>query len=327
MLKMLDKKSLLLILIFFSNICFPQHLITKFQDKIDFSLLSEIVKMSDEKFAVSNLNSNKKLFYFYDYKTKGRLFSNQYEIAYPFVGETAIVKQNNNWGLINRSGKFIYHSDIKNTVRLSSYEKYAIFDNGTQDIFNLNDGEKKSGFIYCAEPASPDFFINKTTTNKYQLLKREDHSSVFQEEMDSIILRNNRLETDLNSLIILKKKNNYGLYFSDGKEILKLKFGKIKFLGNDYILVFENKKWNYYIYENNKLKLVLRTEIECLSAGYQSNIIGTFLQNNKYNLLKTNGETLSKNFDYIDSEATFGIDENSLFIFNSKGDFYNFYNK
>ena len=323
----MNKKFLTITFIFFTIICYSQNPIAKFEDQIDFYLLNELIKISDNAVFVSNSDSNKKLFYFYDFKTNAKLFSNGFEIAYPFVGKTAIVNHNKNWGLIDRYGEFIYHSKNKNTVRLSSYEKYATFNNGTQEIYNLSDGEKKSGFLYCAEPAGPDFWINKTQSGKYKLLKLEDQTSVFPEEVDSIILQHNHPFTTFASPIILKNKNKYGLYLSDGKEILKIKFDKMKFLGDNYILVFENKKWNYYVYENNQINLVLKTEIECLSAAYQTNVIGIFLQNTKYNLLKTNGETLSKNFDYIDNEATFGVDGSSIFIFNSKGDFYNFYNK
>ncbi|MCD9853195.1 hypothetical protein LUD75_00640 [Epilithonimonas sp. JDS] len=324
---MMNKKFLLLAFIFFTIICYSQNLIVKFQDKIDFNLLNELVKMSDDAVSVSNSDSKKKLFYFYDSKTNDKIFANEYEMAYPFVGETAIVKYNKNWGLINRSGKFLYYSEIKNTVGLSSYEKYAIFNNGTQEIYNLGNGEKQSGFIYCAEPAGPDFWITKTESGKYKLLKSEDQTSLFPEEVDSIILQHNRPFTTFNSPIILKNKNKYGLYLSDSKEILKMKFDNMKFLGDNYILVLENKKWNYYIYENNQLNLVLRTEIECQTAAYQNNLIGVFRNGNKYNLLKTNGKILSKEFDYINSEATFGIDGNSVVIFDSKGNFYNYYNK
>lgn len=92
-------------------------------------------------------------------------------------------------------------------------------------------------------------------------------------------------------------------------------------------MLLENKKWNYYTFENHRLNLILSTDIECLTPAYQSNIIGVFMRDKKYNFLKTDGKSLLKELDYISPEATYGINENSIVIFNSRGDFYNFYNK
>lgn len=207
---MMTKKLLFFAFIFFETLYYSQNSVKSFQDKIDFNLLNELVKMSNDSVYVSNLNSTKKLFYFSDSKTNNKIFPNEYEMAHPFVGESAIVKFNGNWGLINRLGKFIYYSETNNTVKLSSYERYAIFNNGVQEIFNLRNGEKQSGFIYCAEPASPDFFIVKTKSNKFQLVKTKDKKSVFKDEMDSIIFRNYPIYDSVDNLIIIKKKINMG---------------------------------------------------------------------------------------------------------------------
>lgn len=92
-------------------------------------------------------------------------------------------------------------------------------------------------------------------------------------------------------------------------------------------MLYENSKWNYYTYENNKLNLILSTPFECVTPAYQNNVIGAFKKDNKYNLLKTDGETLPENFDYISENATYGIKENSLIIFDSNANYYTYAEK
>jgi hypothetical protein len=41
--------------------------------------------------------------------------------------------------------------------------------------------------------------------------------------------------------------------------------------------------------------------------GYQNNVIGIFMKKNKYNLLKTNGEIIPIDFDYINGNGTFQL--------------------
>ena len=79
------------------------------------------------------------------------------------------------------------------------------------------------------------------------------------------------------------------------------------------------------MFENGKLKKIISSKIECISPVFQNDFIGIFkASSNKYNLLKVDGSVLSKEFDYI-NEGTFGIDGNTIYIFTSKGDFYEFY--
>ncbi|MCD1118441.1 WG repeat-containing protein [Chryseobacterium turcicum] len=307
-----------------------QDYMAQFSDKIDFNILNEIIKMSDDTVYVSNKNhlSEDSLFYFYD-KNGNKAIEIGYEVAYPFTGKSAIVKNNGNWGLINRLGEFIYQSQFPVPIKLSSYEKYGIFDDGEifdngKVIYNLRSGTQQSGFINCAEPVTPDYFILKTKTGKYKLIYRKEEKSIFKTEMDSIISHNFLMYNNRPNLLILKKKDKYGLYLSDGNEILKIKHEKIQFLGK-YIMLLENKVWKYYLFENNKLNLIISSEFQCTSPTYQSNAIGVYSKDKKYNILKINGKNLSQEFDYISVEGTFGIKNNSVMIFNSKADFHIFY--
>lgn len=305
-----------------------QNPLIQFTDKIDFNILNEIVKMSDDTVYVSNTNKNHlsedSLFYFYD-KNGNKAIEMGYEVAYPFTGKSAIVKNKGNWGLINRLGEFIYQSQFPFPIKLSSYEKYGIFDDGGI-IYNLRSGTQQSGFINCAEPMTPDYFIVKTQSEKYKLVHKKEQKSIFKSEMDSIISQNFSMYDSKLNLLILKKKDKYGLFLSNGNEILKIKHEKIQFLGK-YIMLLEDKVWKYYLFENNKLNLIISSEFQCTSPTYQSNAIGVYSKDKKYNLLKINGENLSQEFDYISGDGTFGIKNNSVMIFDSKADFYLFYKK
>ena len=153
-----------------------------------------------------------------------------------------------------------------------------------------------------------------------------DKGPVFKTEMDSIISQNRLIYKENTDLLILKKKNKYGLYLPDGTEIFKIKSENAKFIGN-YVMLYENRKWNYYTYENNKLNLILSTSFECITPAYQAKVIGVFKKDNKYNLLKTNGETLPESFDYISENATYGVKENTLIIFDSDANYYTYAEK
>ncbi|WP_139419850.1 WG repeat-containing protein [Chryseobacterium mulctrae] len=328
---LLNKTKLLItiitLLVVTSNVS-AQDQMAQFSDKIDFNILNEIIKMSDDTVYVSNTNNNHlskdSLFYFYD-KNGNKAIKMGYEVAYPFTGKSTIVKNNGNWGLINRLGEFIYQSQFPFPIKLSSYEKYGIFDDG-RTIYNLRSGIQESGFINCAEPLTPDYFIIKTQSKKYQLVNKKEQKFIFKSEMDLIISQNFLIYNNRPNLLILKKNDKYGLYLSNGNEILKIKHEKIQFLGK-YIMLLENKVWKYYLFENNKLKLIVSSEFQCTSPTYQSNAIGVYSKDKKYNILKTNGENLSQEFDYINVDGTLGIMNNSLVIFNSKTNFYIFYKK
>lgn len=335
-LKMLLNKTRLLItiitLLVVTSKVSAQDYMAQFYDKIDFNILNEIIKMSDDTVYVSNTNHLSKdgLFYFYD-KNGNKAIEMGYEVAYPFTGKTAIVKNNGNWGLINRLGEFIYQSQFPVPIKLSSYEKYGIFDDGEifdngGIIYDLKSGTQQSGFINCAEPVTPDYFILKTKAGKYKLIYRKEEKSIFKTEMDSIVPQEFMMYDERPNLLILKNKDKYGLSFSNGQEILKIKHEKIQFLGK-YIMLLENKVWKYYLFENNKLNLIISSEFQCTSPTYQSNAIGVYSKDKKYNILKINGENLSQDFDYISGEGTLGIMNNSLVIFNSKTNFYLFYKK
>lgn len=317
-----------LILLFFSGSLFSQNALSEFKDKIDFYLLDNFVRMTDnDTVFVSNLydysGDGSHEFYFYNSKTRQKIFPYGFEMAYPFVGKTAVVKYKNRWGLIDRSGRFIFYSLSSYPIKLTSYEKYAVFDNVVK--YDVRNGIFRESSIYCGEPATPDYFISKSPNGKYNLIEM-DKGPVFKTEMDSIISQHRLIYKENTDLLILKKKNKYGLYLPDGTEILKIKFENAKFIGN-YVMLYENSKWNYYTYENNKLNLILSTPFECVTPAYQNNVIGAFKKDNKYNLLKTDGESLPENFDYISENATYGIKENSLIIFDSNANYYTYAEK
>ncbi|WP_160139844.1 hypothetical protein [Chryseobacterium sp. c4a] len=316
-------------LLFFSAKMYSQSVLKRFENRINFEMLNEIVKMSaNDSISVSNSmdkSNPEDYFYFYNTESKSKIISTGFQVAYPFVGNSAIVKYKNYWGLIDRSGKFIYYKNATG-VKLSSYEKYAIFYNDNSNtensIFNLRDGLPRTDFIGCAEPAGPDYFIVEKDHKKYNLINRETKEPVFKVDVDSIILQKRLIYEE--NLVIVKQKNGFGLFLSNGRKISEKSYAKARFLGK-YIMFLENGTWNYYVFENNKLNLITTTKIECITPAYQRNAIGVFMKKNRYNILKTNGEILSLDFDYINSDGTFGINGNSVIIFTPAVNYFYYY--
>lgn len=321
--------ALFILLLFFSGTCRAQETLTAFG--VDLNTLDEIVKMSGhDSIFVSNANQDDRSeknkgqsYHFYNRKTKSRVFPDGYEAAYPFAGKTALVKYNNSWGLIDRDGKFVYHSAVPNEVKLSSYEKYALFsdDHNNKIMYRMADGTERTMLITCAEPAGPDYFVLKTENGKYNLTN-QDHQPVFSTDSDTIISNNRLLYKDNpDNLILAKKKNLYRLLDTEGKEITKTKYTKARFTG-PYVMLFEKNQWNYYTYQNKQLHFMFSSPFECRTPAYQKNAVGVFRTAKGYNILKTNGETLSRYFEYISDEGTYGVKGNILFIFSSDAGYY-----
>ncbi|WEK69513.1 MAG: hypothetical protein P0Y62_16960 [Candidatus Chryseobacterium colombiense] len=318
------------ILIFFSGSLFSQQQLSAFKDKIDFYVLDNFTKMggNDTVFvsnAYNDSGDDSNDFYFYNSKNKQKIFPYGFEMAYPFVGKTAVVKYKNRWGLIDRSGRFIFYSISPYPIKLTSYEKFAIFDNTVK--YDLRDGTFYENSIYCAMPATPDYFISHTESGKYNVIDRK-RQPIFKTEMDSIVSKQEYLykENENQNLLIVKKKNKYGLYLANGYKILKIQYEKARFVGN-YIMLFENNTWNYYTYENDRLNLILSTPFECVTSAYQPKVMGVIKKDDQYNLLKMNGETLPENFDYISKDGTYGVKGNTLVIFDAEANYYTYAEK
>ncbi len=324
--------KLIIIFLFMNNITIAQNFIKPFEDKINFNLLSETVLLSDSETYVKSEKSkenSKNLFYYYSNKTKKKIIKEGFEMAYPFVGKTAIAKQNNHWILIDLEGKVVYHSKNETAPNFSSFEKFILFEYG-KIVYNLKTGKKENGYIYCAEPASPNYFIKELDNGKFIFIKynfiNNNQEEIFNTEFDSIHKQNFLMFEYNDNLLILKKNNKYGISLANGKEITEIKYDKAAFIGN-YVMLYENKKWNYYLFENKKLNLILTSDIKCEDATYQSNVIGVFESDKKFNLLKTNGQILNMYFDYISWDGTFGISGDSVYIFDKNGDYQLYFSK
>lgn len=321
-----------LIFLLFSESFFSQAPLGKYRGRFDPDILQNFIARANDTVFVSNsyeykagYSTNDNDFYFYNTRTKKRIFPYGFEMAYPFVGKTAVVKYKERWGLIDLSGKFIYYSDSPSPVKLTMYEKYAVFDE--QVMYDVGSGLWKESSIYCAEPAASGYFLTKTKTGKYNL-HNSKNEPVFKTDVDTIITQDHLLygENSGRNLLIVKNKNKYGVFQANGNEVFKIKYEKAKFVGN-YIMLFEKNVWNYYTYQNNKMNWVLSSPYECMTPAYQTHIIGAFKKDNTYNLLKTNGEIVQGNFDYISDRAAYGIKENTVVIFDSHADYYTYIEK
>jgi hypothetical protein len=320
--------SFLLILIISSDFS-AQNILSKFKDKIDLNILSEVVKISDHNIFVKNVDiSNVKnedgLYYYFNSESGKKIFAKGFQVAYPFVGKAALVKDNKSWGIIDKSGNYIYQTDNSVKVKLSSFEKYVVFGDGYSQIYSLRDGEKKSGFINCAEPMTPDYSVIQNADKKFELITNESRKPIFKIKFDSIIKQNFLMYEGNDNLIILKKNNKYGLSLASGLEVRKIKYEKIKFI-EKYIAILEDKNWSYYLYENNKLNFIFKSKYECVQPLYEENAIGYFKINGKYNILKTDGTILPEDFDYIDFQGSYGIIKNSIYIFKPNSEYYKYF--
>lgn len=320
--------KIIFFLLFMNNIALAQNYIKPFEDRINFSILSETVLLTDSETYVKCEKSNSKnLFYYFDSKTNKKIISEGFEMAYPFVGKTAIVKQKKHWKLIDKKGKIVYDSKSETAPFFSSYEKYVLFNND-KFIYDLKLGRQEKGYIYCAEPASPDYYIKTLNNGKFSFIKIKNNKeeNVFQMEFDSISQQQFLMYENNDNLLILKKNNKFGIAYANGTYLTEIKYKNAAFIGN-YIMVFENNKWNYYLYENQKLKLITSSDYECKYDVYQSNVIGVFEKNKKFNILKKDGQILNLYFDYISWNGTFGVSGESVYILNSDGNYQLYFTK
>jgi len=259
-------------------------------------------------------------FYYFNQTTNEKEFENGFEEAYPFIGKSALIKDNGKYGVIDLKGNYLVQP-IYNNYQLPPYEDESNLIIFSDDLlFDLTLGMKsENGYIICEEPAVPHLksFLNQK--NKYGI-KNFSEKIIVKAKYDSII----DIHTDF---FVVKLKDKIGVINKSGETLINFEYDDIIFSRGEYytlpqmIGLKKDEKWIYFKIDGSNKKEILSSEYKCFKMHgiFIKNAVGLFKSKKGINILFENGETLKKDFDWISENGLIGIRGKSVFFLNPDG--------
>lgn len=257
-------------------------------------------------------------FFYFNVITKNKEFENGFEEAYPFIGKSALIKENGKFGVIDLKGNYLVQPKYE-SYHLPPYNhdsNLVIFiDFGNEFIFDLNLGkENTSGYTICEEPAIPIHSPFKSSENKYGI------KDLIEAKYDSIL--------DIHfDYFVMKKEGKIGVIDKNEKEILPFEYTDYIFSRGDYFVspqkigLKKDKEWNYFEVNEIKGNAIVTSKIECFKMHniFLKNALGIFKKKESFNILFTNGKKLKKNYNWISDNGLIGIKSKSVYLLNPDG--------
>ena len=252
--------------------------------------------------------------YYYDVTTNTKLFLKGFDIGYPFFLESALVRQNGKYGIIDKQGNFQIEP-IYDTFKLAPYdhESYIVIFNDDV-IFDLNAGKSNASYTICEEPASPMLYPFLGENKKFGV--KEEGLTIIKAVYDTIYA----VESEF---IIAAKNNKIGLLNLKGEQLTKFEYDETQFSKDqmfDYTYaIFGLRKKNTWTYFEKGQRLI-NSKYKCTSfLSLLENSIGVFSKKGQENILFKNGKTLDKYYDYVSPYGLVGTIDNEIFTLNSDG--------
>lgn len=315
--------KLTILVLFISTILFGQ--IDKQNYPFNITLLENISSESD---SIMPTFINGK-FYFINIFSRKKVLENGFDLAYPFIGKSALINIKGMYGIIDRNGKYLLEPTyqavgiLPNNYPESEPEKILLYNtwenpnNGIEEFeFNLRTGNggEYIQIFGCIEYVFPKIY-SFIGNNKYGIKNKK---IIIEPIYDTIL--------DINlKYIIAKKKSKIGIINGENKVLLPFKYKKILFkeypFSTSIIGLKKRKYWEYYDNTKQNLNLILKSKIECINLNSLSleNSIGIFNRNGKFNILFKNGKTLPKDYDWLSPKGIIAIKERKVYLLSKKG--------
>lgn len=258
-------------------------------------------------------------FYYFNLTTGKKVFNNNFEEAYPFIGKCALVKANGKYGIIDLKGNYIIEPTYID-YDLPPYEDECHLIIFTEDfIFDLNAGTKSdNGYIICEEPAVPEF-RTFTLHNKYGI-KNNTNETIIEAKYDSVI--------DIHfDFFVLKLNNNIGVINAKNETIIDFKYEEATFSRDDYyttpqtIGLKKGNTWTYFELPKSTKNGILSSKHQCfqMHALALENAIDVFKKRNRFNILFKNGKKLNKYYNWISNNGLVGTRNKVVYFINQDG--------
>jgi len=235
-------------------------------------------------------------FYYYNEETRQKEFDTAFEEAYPFIGKS-------------------------DNYKLPSYADEANLIIFSEDfIFDLRTGSKsENGYIYCAEPAVPNF--NRFANAKGKTgIKNNSDETIIEARYDTII--------DIHfDFFVVQDNDKIGVLDLEGNTIIPLRYEAVTFSRGDYyaspqkIGLMKEGNWSYFNLSDSKATLITSSKEKCFQMHDLSlkESVGVFQKGSQVNILFENGKTLSNDYNWISENGLVGIISNSIHFLNADG--------
>ncbi|MDR0659953.1 MAG: WG repeat-containing protein [Prevotellaceae bacterium] len=283
------------------------------KNRIDGDTFEYLLSTSDnEVFLPKNQNG---YFVYIDTRTGKQKPKGEFDKAYPFNGQFALVVKEGKRGIINQSGRWV----IKPTDPL--------FDQLEEKGMYLDVRDGKFDYILYEDlglfPYSP-FKQN----GKWGIITHDPLKPVIPYEYDAIIA------LDMNGFIALKDKRLGYVRLKDNKplstfEHVRLTYTKVENGFNDlhYFALYdmEAEVWDYYMSDYNGLKKLFSTNQYSFNYNMGEYGVAKLKIGDKYNVFFSDGSILPKSYKWITDLPSRQLilavdDEDRIVIVNRRGD-------
>ncbi|SIS40003.1 hypothetical protein SAMN05421639_104501 [Chryseobacterium shigense] len=258
-------------------------------------------------------------FVYLNIKTKDTLFNKKFKEAYPFVGNSALIfdENSNSYNIIDRKGDFKFKEGVLQKILETNHPHKSVirflkFENNSQQIFLYDLYESKIVNEYikpniCAESVPPPV-IEKLTNGKYSLILDNGEKVSY----DFI--------KALNSYGYIVKKNNLfgAINYNTGKVIIPIRYDNYAEINTSQIIALKKGKlWYYYGFT------LLKSKYLCSNFFPQDEFdkrFGIYKNQKGFNILFKDYSTLTHEFDWISDNGIIAKTKNNYYFipFNTK---------
>jgi hypothetical protein len=192
-------------------------------------------------------------------------------------------------------------------------------------VVNLYNSDKKATYVYCKEPAIPQFYVLKDENEKVGI-KKNENEIVIEAKYQEVLLVNF-------TYFIAKQNGKIGVVNFKDEILFPFEFDDVTFSRGKYgsmpqiIGLKKGGKWEYYGNLTSQKSHIIDSNYKCDITTELSlkNAVGIFALNNKKNILFKDGSILPDDYDWISDNGTIGIQGNKVYLIYDKNNRHLYY--
>lgn len=254
-------------------------------------------------------------FVYVDAATGKQKFKGEYDVAYPFNGQLALVVSEGKRGVINQSGRWV----VKPTDPMfNQLEEKGMYLNARSGKFEYIIYEDQAVFSY--KPYKQN--------GKWGIISNDPAKPLVPYEYDGIIA------IDMNGFIALKNQRLGYVRLKDNKPLCDFEYVRLAYSNSDYgfndlyhfaLYDMENEVWDYYTSDYNGLTKLFSANHYGFNYKMGEFCVAKFRIGEEYNVFFKDGSTLPNSYKWImdtpSKQLILAIDkENRIVIVNKHGD-------
>ena len=267
----------------------------------DFRNLEEFSASMDPSDSLKPFFQDNKFHYLNTHSKK--VLSQQFDVAYPYYKQYAVVKQNGKYGIINRNGEFVVQP---------IYWDFLIDDNEiTLEMVNISRQQDISKQFDMLSGKLTDYIFSENVPmfgndhaykegKKYGVIF--DKGATIQPIFDTVISINN-------DFAIGKRSGKYGAINSLGMVEIPFVYENVFYLFTPYCAFKNGNEWSYF----KNLKLLFSTKMQPTDLTKNKLI---FKKGNYYNYFDETGRVmLTADYNWISDNSCIAINKHNQLVF------------